>query len=274
MEMMTEVLVRRRLHATNRSASHANGSRSEYLRILKASLDRRRNAGGEIRQYPFPRVRARRSGVAREGNPAARACAGRRDRDCVCVGCSCHRARSRVAERLAEFASLGMRRSEDHSKRLCRLGIVREDGARRARCGAGPLAAGLAPRTARRGRACACNRATRCVGGRTRGSRGGPRHREWSLRGSAGGMVRALGVGRHFDAPPAPAHSDRASCHRRITGDAEAVHAAFLGAGQAPAARAAEKEKAGVAAGPSLVSLPADQCECARSSALLPMRIP
>ena len=54
MEMMPGVLVRRRLHATNRSASHASGSRSEYLRILKASLDRRRKAGGEtVQQYPF-----------------------------------------------------------------------------------------------------------------------------------------------------------------------------------------------------------------------------
>ena len=54
MEMMPDVLVRRRLHGTNRSASLGATSRSEYLRILKASLDRRRSAGGEaVPQYPF-----------------------------------------------------------------------------------------------------------------------------------------------------------------------------------------------------------------------------
>jgi glycosyltransferase involved in cell wall biosynthesis len=53
MEMMTDVLVRRRLHASNRSAALGNNSRAEYLRILKASLDRRRAANGEVTEYPF-----------------------------------------------------------------------------------------------------------------------------------------------------------------------------------------------------------------------------
>lgn len=54
MAMMPDVLVRRRLHHTNRSAALGNNSRAEYLRILKASLDRRR-ASGDIAQYPFGR---------------------------------------------------------------------------------------------------------------------------------------------------------------------------------------------------------------------------
>jgi glycosyltransferase involved in cell wall biosynthesis len=53
LEMMPDVLVQRRLHASNRSASLGNNSRAEYLRILKASLDRRRAAGSEVAQYPF-----------------------------------------------------------------------------------------------------------------------------------------------------------------------------------------------------------------------------
>ena len=53
MEMMPDVLVRRRLHAANRSAALGENSRAEYLRILKASLDRRRAAGKEVAQYPF-----------------------------------------------------------------------------------------------------------------------------------------------------------------------------------------------------------------------------
>ena len=57
MEMMTDVLVRRRLHSANRSAALGNNSRAEYLRILKASLDRRRaasgSADGEVAEYPF-----------------------------------------------------------------------------------------------------------------------------------------------------------------------------------------------------------------------------
>ena len=52
MEMMPDVLVRRRLHETNRSAALSDSSRAEYLRILKASLDRRR-AGGAVTEYPF-----------------------------------------------------------------------------------------------------------------------------------------------------------------------------------------------------------------------------
>jgi glycosyltransferase involved in cell wall biosynthesis len=53
MEMMTEVLVRRRLHGSNRSAALGDNSRAEYLRILKASLDRRRSASGDVAEYPF-----------------------------------------------------------------------------------------------------------------------------------------------------------------------------------------------------------------------------
>jgi len=51
-EMMPDVLVRRRLHAQNRSAALSSDSRAEYLRILKASLDRRR-AAGDVTEYPF-----------------------------------------------------------------------------------------------------------------------------------------------------------------------------------------------------------------------------
>ena len=57
MEMMPDVLVRRRLHASNRSAAHGDTSRAEYLRILKASLDRRRGGGGEVTAYPFQSTR-------------------------------------------------------------------------------------------------------------------------------------------------------------------------------------------------------------------------
>lgn len=53
LEMMTDVLVQRRLHASNRSAALGNNSRAEYLRILKASLDRRRAASGDVAEYPF-----------------------------------------------------------------------------------------------------------------------------------------------------------------------------------------------------------------------------
>ena len=54
-EMLPEVLVRRRLHGANRSAALAANSRAEYLRILKASLDRRRNAAGDdnVAALPF-----------------------------------------------------------------------------------------------------------------------------------------------------------------------------------------------------------------------------
>jgi glycosyltransferase involved in cell wall biosynthesis len=43
-ELVQEVLVFRRLHAANRSRLLADSSRSEYVRILKASLDRKRAA--------------------------------------------------------------------------------------------------------------------------------------------------------------------------------------------------------------------------------------
>jgi glycosyltransferase involved in cell wall biosynthesis len=44
-ELLDEVLVFRRLHRENRSRTTAAASRAEYVRILKASLDRRRAAG-------------------------------------------------------------------------------------------------------------------------------------------------------------------------------------------------------------------------------------
>ena len=53
MEMMPEALVRRRLHTSNRSAALGGNSRAEYLRIIKASLDRRRAGGEDVAQYPF-----------------------------------------------------------------------------------------------------------------------------------------------------------------------------------------------------------------------------
>jgi glycosyltransferase involved in cell wall biosynthesis len=53
MELLREVLVYRRLHEHNRSSSMASASRSEYLRILKASLDRRRADGRGRRGYAF-----------------------------------------------------------------------------------------------------------------------------------------------------------------------------------------------------------------------------
>ncbi len=53
MEMLPDVLVSRRLHATNRSAALGNNSRAEYLRILKASLDRRRAGKAEVAPYLF-----------------------------------------------------------------------------------------------------------------------------------------------------------------------------------------------------------------------------
>jgi len=42
MEMLSDVLVRRRIHGENRSVIKATSSRAEYLRIVKATLDRRR----------------------------------------------------------------------------------------------------------------------------------------------------------------------------------------------------------------------------------------
>jgi glycosyltransferase involved in cell wall biosynthesis len=53
MEMMPDVLVRRRLHGSNRSSALSGNSRAEYLRILKASLDRRRRGDGKVAEYPF-----------------------------------------------------------------------------------------------------------------------------------------------------------------------------------------------------------------------------
>ena len=44
-ELLPDVLVYRRLHGANRSLQLAEASRAEYLRIVKASLDRRRASG-------------------------------------------------------------------------------------------------------------------------------------------------------------------------------------------------------------------------------------
>ncbi len=52
-EMIPEVLVRRRLHARNRSRLLAAQSQAEYLRLLKRSIDRRRQSGGAAVKYPF-----------------------------------------------------------------------------------------------------------------------------------------------------------------------------------------------------------------------------
>jgi glycosyltransferase involved in cell wall biosynthesis len=53
MEMLPDVLVHRRLHGGNRSQHLAAASRSEYLRLLKGTIDRRRRAGTPDAQYPF-----------------------------------------------------------------------------------------------------------------------------------------------------------------------------------------------------------------------------
>lgn len=53
MAMLPDVLVRRRLHASNRSRALATQSRSEYLRLLKRMLDRRRQPGAAAVRYPF-----------------------------------------------------------------------------------------------------------------------------------------------------------------------------------------------------------------------------
>jgi glycosyltransferase involved in cell wall biosynthesis len=45
-ELLPDVLVRRRLHGGNRSIQLAGSSRDEYLRIVKAALDRRRGRPG------------------------------------------------------------------------------------------------------------------------------------------------------------------------------------------------------------------------------------
>lgn len=55
MELLPEVLVYRRLHATNFSSQGRSVSLAEHLKIIKASLDRRRQIGGGNPQpYQFP----------------------------------------------------------------------------------------------------------------------------------------------------------------------------------------------------------------------------
>jgi glycosyltransferase involved in cell wall biosynthesis len=61
MELLQEVLVYRRLHWTNMSLSEAAASRDEYVRIIKASLDRRRCGMGTVpRFYNFLKLNTKR----------------------------------------------------------------------------------------------------------------------------------------------------------------------------------------------------------------------
>ena len=54
-ELMPEVLVYRRMHSTNFSRQKVSATLDEHLKIIKASLDRRRERdGGSPRLYQFP----------------------------------------------------------------------------------------------------------------------------------------------------------------------------------------------------------------------------
>jgi len=48
MELLSDVLLYRRLHSANRSRVRAANSRDEYLRLLKLSLDRKRHLNGSV----------------------------------------------------------------------------------------------------------------------------------------------------------------------------------------------------------------------------------
>jgi glycosyltransferase involved in cell wall biosynthesis len=50
LDLLPDILVYRRLHNANRSAILGGSSRAEYLRIIKASLDRRRAKDGQARE--------------------------------------------------------------------------------------------------------------------------------------------------------------------------------------------------------------------------------
>jgi glycosyltransferase involved in cell wall biosynthesis len=52
-----DVLVFRRMHPANRSRTSAEKSRDEYLRLIKNSLDRRRQGGEAVQPYAFPYVK-------------------------------------------------------------------------------------------------------------------------------------------------------------------------------------------------------------------------
>ncbi|REJ66498.1 MAG: glycosyltransferase family 2 protein [Planctomycetota bacterium] len=67
-ELLPEVLVYRRIHDTNLSTERAADSIDEYLRLVKASLDRRRAAGGTPKTLPFAMAD---SGSSAESNAAA-----------------------------------------------------------------------------------------------------------------------------------------------------------------------------------------------------------
>jgi hypothetical protein len=60
-DLLPDVLVYRRLHDTNRSTALGGPSRAEYLRIIKASLDRRRAKDGQARELDL--------GGHRQGEP-------------------------------------------------------------------------------------------------------------------------------------------------------------------------------------------------------------
>ena len=59
--LLAEVLVLRRLHDANRSRQLSDNSRAEYVRILKASLDRRRRTG-QVADLDFSREMNREPG--------------------------------------------------------------------------------------------------------------------------------------------------------------------------------------------------------------------
>src|SRR5262249_40946101 len=53
-EILPDILVYRRLHETNMSHHKAAASREQHLQLVKASLDRRRLAGGTAAPLSFP----------------------------------------------------------------------------------------------------------------------------------------------------------------------------------------------------------------------------
>ncbi len=69
MELLPEVLVYRRLHSNNFSSQGVSASMDEHLKIIKASLDRRRlSNGGSPRSYQFPLSSLRNSTIHNKGN--------------------------------------------------------------------------------------------------------------------------------------------------------------------------------------------------------------
>jgi glycosyltransferase involved in cell wall biosynthesis len=73
MELLPDVLTDRRLHPANLSRQMAAESRAEYLRLVKASLDRRRGrGGGQPRLYAFPSSRDRGDTAGPQPDPPPR----------------------------------------------------------------------------------------------------------------------------------------------------------------------------------------------------------